>query len=180
MNRDWIGFFISSVFIHSLWWVWPFSDLLSPPQMYYIHYSLSQTGWTEDIKHRWQQNDADLSLRHHIWWRRFFTSSGFHALCPLPCCAALSWYGIYNQIKYSFVWTPHPSPQASDFRCTSAWITRLGLSDGVMTRPQTSTKAHVQKSNCFVVCSGMVLCFQQPSSKQWSLNHVVTGEWTTN
>lgn len=95
-----------------------FQYLLSPPQMLYIQNSLNQTGWTEGIKHSWQQNDADLSLRHFIWWPKwwwFFTFSGFHALCRLPCCAARSWCGIYNQIRYSFVQTP---PSIS----TSQWL----------------------------------------------------------
>lgn len=79
----------------------------------------------------------------------------------------------------------HPSPQASDFRCTCVFLPgcvcmrvcecvcmhngRLGPSDGVMTRPQTNTKAYVQKSSCFIVCSTTELCFLQGSSKQTCL-----------
>lgn len=40
-----------------------------------------------------------------------FVSSGCRAFSPLPCWASLSCFGIYNQIKYSFVVTlPSISP----------------------------------------------------------------------
>lgn len=122
--------------------------------MHHMHYSLSQAGWTEDIKHRWQQNDADLSLRHYVWgrrWWRFFTSSGFHALCPLPCCAALSWYGIYNQIKYSFVRMP-PSISTSQWLSVYVWVNNASgavwWSYDKASDQQKSTCAEIQPLYC--------------------------------
>lgn len=94
-----------------------------------------------------------------------FTSSGFLALCPSPRWASLSCAGIYNKIKYSFVQTL-PSISGSRWLWANMWVCGcvrvhsegLGPAGGVMTRRQSGTKAHVQKSSCFIVRGRTELC----------------------
>lgn len=78
----------------------------------------------------------------------------------------------------------HPSPWLTDFLCTCVFPhvcvcdESQSPCDGVMTSPQSDTKAHVQKSSCFIVCSGTGLCFLLGGSKQQSLKSRVTeGTW---
>ena len=97
-----------------------------------------------------------------------------YALCPLPCWASLLSFGIYNQIKCSFVPivpSIFPEPARTSAYVCEWWIQRP--SDAVMTRLQTNTKAHVQKSSCFIVCSRTGLCFQQAISKQRTSKHKI-------
>lgn len=73
----------------------------------------------------------------------------------------------------------HLSPPACDFPCMCVCRPMhnesLGPSDGVMTRRLTDTKAHVQKSSCFIVCGRTELCFLHGSSKQQRLKCGETG-----
>lgn len=75
----------------------------------------------------------------------------------------------------------HLSPPACDFPCMCVCRPMhnesLGPSDGVMTRRLTDTKAHVQKSSCFIVCGRTELCFLHGSSKQQRLKCGETGGW---
>lgn len=152
-----------------------------------------------DTKRRSQLSDAklkcpdymmmlELELVAEVAMMKTLPPLARPALCPLPRWAPLSSPGIYNQIKYSFVPTaPSISPSCwlpwlGVYQCVCVWWKSRLPSMELWQGPQTHTKAHVQKSSCFIVCGGTELLFCAVRSKaaggwrsQRKMNTLVAG-----
>lgn len=128
-------------------------------------------------KRRWSQfSSANLIFRTHQYDEdddEDFASPSFHGLCPFSPAGLLFHVAVFiTKSNILLCQHCHPSPPASDFLVSD------GPRHGVMTRPRSDTKAHVQKSSGFIVRGTAELCHAPRSSKRWSLTCTATGTET--